>query len=301
MKDLKCQACDKNFSSKKMKLTCSQECSYKLRVMSRHVSHEPVEKICCDCSVTFADVTKRKTSTRCYDCARRNMVKTRKEKGSYIRSQEQNEKLSNSLKEKYKDGWNPNTPEHCEKLSNNMKNRWADGSMREKSKESSLKKYGVDHWTKSEGAKDKLSSISKGRKFSIEARKNMSIGASNRVRNKRELTYTSAKGGCREDLNGMYFRSCWEANFARILNLQGKKWEYEPATFALSSGKSYTPDFFCDGKYFELKGRMTENCYEKIRMFREEYPNVSIELIDSAKYDDLRVQYKHLIPFWEGK
>ena len=34
---------------------------------------------------------------------------------------------------------------------------------------------------------------------------------------------------------------------------------------------------------------------------KEQYPDVSIKIIDGVKYQELKVQYKNLLPFWEGK
>ena len=41
-----------------------------------------------------------------------------------------------------------------------------------------------------------------------------------------EVSFGYGKQGIREDLN-QFFRSNWEANVARTLNLEGIKWEYE--------------------------------------------------------------------------
>ena len=57
-----------------------------------------------------------------------------------------------------------------------------------------------------------------------------------------------AKGNKRADL-GMYFRSTWEANYARILNYENTEWGYETTRFPLRNENDelvavYTPDFF---------------------------------------------------------
>lgn len=110
----------------------------------------------------------------------------------------------------------------------------------------------------------------------------MSRSAQNRVRNKRETLHTSAAGGHREDL-GMYFRSRWKANFARVMKLQ-------------------TPDLLVDGTtYYELKGRWYEGHAEKVAKFREKYPEAPFVLIEEREYRELSKQYKVQIPEWEGK
>jgi hypothetical protein len=83
--------------------------------------------------------------------------------------------------------------------------------------------------------------------------------------------YRQTRGGKREDLNDRYFRSAWEANFARHLNFLVEngdimKWEYEPDTFEFTAIKrgtrSYLPDFKvwdtadAEPYYYEIKGWM---------------------------------------------
>lgn len=299
-----CEVCKLEFVYTKLKKskpdirTCSKECSYALRAKTRAACHDPVEKICSNCSESFFDTTKKKKSSKCASCVTKAMVATRRTKGSYTRTKEQNEKLSKAMQKKYDTGWNPNTPEHREKLSKGMKDRWADGSMRDKTVTTTLIRYGASHWTQSAEGKAKLSLILKGRKFSHESRHNMSKGASRRVRENNNH-YERGRGGFREDL-GHYVRSSWEANFARILKIQGKNYEYEPKTFVLASGKTYTPDFFVENMFYEVKGYLSEIAKNKIESFMKEYPDIKLQIIDATVYDDLRLLYRSKI-LWEGK
>lgn len=66
--------------------------------------------------------------------------------------------------------------------------------------------------------------------------------------------HSSGNYGYRKDLKTT-FRSSYEANFARLCNHFGWKWEYEPKSFKTSLG-FYTPDFFVKhfGGYVELRG-----------------------------------------------
>lgn len=269
-----------------------------LRSRTRNIKHEPVEKICLDCECNFQDTSKKKLVVRCKPCINNSMVATRYARGSYERSEEQNEKLSITLKTKYESGWNPNTEEHREKLSEGMKARWQDGSMRKKSVATTLEKYGVEHWAQSEEGKTVLSQRSRGRKFSDETRKNMSQGAARRIRENNNH-YERGNGGFREDL-GHYVRSNWEANFARILKIQGKSYEYEPKTFQIAEDKTYTPDFLVDGIFYEVKGYWTEKSKLKLESFVKIYPEIELQIIDGTKYNELREAYQDLI-HWEGK
>ncbi|MEV6313391.1 hypothetical protein AB0M10_32980 [Streptomyces sp. NPDC051840] len=56
--------------------------------------------------------------------------------------------------------------------------------------------------------------------------------------------------------DGTTFRSRLEADWARTLNLNNIRWEYEPETFTLPSGTTYIPDFRLPdlGTWIEVKG-----------------------------------------------
>ena len=299
-----CLVCDSEFTYEKQKpsqpskKTCSKKCSYSLRIKTRLEKHDTVEKVCKDCKNEFYDTSKKKLVQRCKPCINKGMVATRREQGSYQRTEEQNEKVSKTIKEKYKSGWNPNTQEHREKMSIGMKSRWEDGTMKEKSRKTFLENWGEDHWTKSSKGKNFLSNASKGKTFTDEARKNMSQGAARRIRENNNH-YEKGNGGRREDL-GHYVRSNWEANFARILKYQGKSYKYESKTFILSEGKTYTPDFIVDEIYYEIKGYWTPSSKEKFESFRKQYPEINVQIIESIQYDELRSQYRDKI-IWEGK
>ena len=269
-----CLICTAKFNvlfKKRSQKTCSKACSYKLRIDTRHSTHDPIEKICKDCNNLFQDTSKKKLVEKCGDCINKKMVATRQARGSYERTAEQNEKLSRTLKKKYESGWNPNTDELKSKMSINMKAAWASGSFREKSRRACLKKYGTDHWMQSEKAYKMLV---------------------------KRIQTSWAKQGYREDLD-CYFRSSWEANFARICNFEGKSWEYEPEIFDLGSDIRYTPDFRVGDAYFEIKGYNYPKGKDKIELFKAQYPNIQFELIDSTKYFELKRKYENLIKDWE--
>lgn len=228
-------------------------------------------------------------------CAYELGVKTRKNKGSYKRTEEQNKKLSKTLKEKY----NPNTPDVIQKFVVRVKKMWETGEMKRKQEKTCYKKYGTNHHMKSPYYKEMFSKMFANRKISKETRIKMSLSAQKRVRTKRETLYTNANGGTRKDL-GIYFRSNWEANFARILNYQNKEWEYEPISFTLSEG-SYTPDFKVGEQFIEIKGKIEEPFKKKIKEFRKLYSHVNLCVIHEKEYRQLAKKYKKLIPNWEGK
>jgi hypothetical protein len=86
------------------------------------------------------------------------------------------------------------------------------------------------------------------------------------------------RGGKRKDLDSIYLRCGWEANYARVLNLQEKMWEYEPRTFEfpLKRGtRYYTPDFYLinDDQWHEVKGWWNSKSKTQLRRFKKYYPD----------------------------
>ena len=123
-----------------------------------------------------------------------------------------------------------------------------------------------------------------------------------------------SKSGRRKDLNNQFFRSSWEANFARYLNFLKKtkniyKWEYEPDTFWFEGIKrgtrSYLPDFkVWDRKnsepyYYEIKGWMDKKSATQLKRMAKYYPAVKIVLIEKLQYDSIRRQLGRAILQWE--
>lgn len=128
--------------------------------------------------------------------------------------------------------------------------------------------------------------------------------------------FSRCRGGKRPDLGDQYFRSRWEANIARYLNLlmaSGEicRWEYEPDTFWFHKIKrgtrSYTPDFKVWEKkdsepyYIEVKGWMTKQSKTRLDRMKRYYPGVRIDLIEQSRYRQIMRTAKALIPEWEGE
>lgn len=300
---LKCTLCEKDFEieAKKAKKTCSKECAYKLRKESRQTEHNFTLRLCESCEEEFYDTSKTQLVKRCRSCVLKQGVETRKSKGSYKRTAEQNEAHSVLLKEKYASGELAVTDEHRKMISDAVKRSWETGDHQEKVKRTCQEKYGKDHWMKTDEARSLFSEIFTGREITDEHRHNMSLSQQKRLKDHNHPSYTSGKGGKREDLGGQYFRSMWEANFARVMNYEGKIWEYETKTFQLTSALSYTPDFLIDGVYYEIKGIESPSYIEKFALFKEIHPEIEIVVIDGTKYLEMTKKYKKLIKEWEGR
>lgn len=126
--------------------------------------------------------------------------------------------------------------------------------------------------------------------------------------------YSRSAGGRRDDLGGRYFRSSWEANYARYLNwlieqgeIQG--WEYEVDTFVFHGETrgaiTYKPDFKVterggDVIYHEVKGWMDGPSKTRLKRMKKHYPDVKVIVIGADEYKAVS-KWKGLIPNWETK
>jgi len=129
-----------------------------------------------------------------------------------------------------------------------------------------------------------------------------------------ELKPPCSKSGFRADL-GMYFRSTWEANFARVLIYNKKQIIYEKSHISINRNGVldcvYISDFEVDGKLIEIKGHAesseewTCNCVrcerdkKKINALKSQYPEIIIEIFGKKDYSEMASKYKILIPEWE--
>ena len=120
------------------------------------------------------------------------------------------------------------------------------------------------------------------------------------------------KGGRRADLGDTYFRSRWEANWARFLNAlvargEVTEWLYEAQTFEFPvkrGSRFYTPDFlvrYPDGReeFHEIKGYMDAKSATKIKRMRIHYPSVKLVVIDRKEYRRLAKVLAPWVPGWE--
>jgi hypothetical protein len=126
--------------------------------------------------------------------------------------------------------------------------------------------------------------------------------------------YGHIKQGIREDIGPEYFRSAWEANYARYLNfLLANKiiyaWEFESQTFWFQEIKrgvrSYLPDFKVWEKkdscpYFvEVKGWMDKKSATKLKRMGIYHPTIKIILVDKIEYRKICDSFSKIIKNWE--
>ena len=125
---------------------------------------------------------------------------------------------------------------------------------------------------------------------------------------------TTWKAGWREvGGNKKYYRSRWEANYARYLEwlrLQGEisGWSHEPETFwfeAIKRGvRSYLPDFRVwenDGSsnLHEVKGWMDSRSKTTLKRMAKYHPQETIILIREKDYNAIKKKVGALIEDWE--
>jgi len=101
-----------------------------------------------------------------------------------------------------------------------------------------------------------------------------------------------------------YFRSSWEANYARYLNFIKEPWKYEGKEweFPVKRGtRFYKCDFYLPtrNEYHEVKGYMDKQSKTKLNRMKKYYPEVKIVLIGADEYKEI-AKFKNLVSGWEG-
>jgi hypothetical protein len=111
-----------------------------------------------------------------------------------------------------------------------------------------------------------------------------------------------------------YYRSRWEANYARYLEwLKSRgeisEWLHEPETFwfeAIKRGvRSYKPDFRVwdnrgGSSLHEVKGWMDARSKTTLKRMAKYYPSEVIVIIDERQYRSIKKAVQGVIPDWEN-
>ena len=85
------------------------------------------------------------------------------------------------------------------------------------------------------------------------------------------------------------FRSTWEAQIAQWLDNNYYTWKYESERFYFEDC-SYLPDFYVNelNLFIEVKGRYTDKCIQKIKLFKENYPDLKFLIIDKKNLKEYK-------------
>ena len=110
-----------------------------------------------------------------------------------------------------------------------------------------------------------------------------------------------------------FYRSRWEANYARFLQWQRERgdvasWAHEPETFWFAGVKrgvlSYLPDFrvhYPDGRveYHEVKGWMTPRSKTALRRMAKHHPSITMRVVAADAYARIETGLGCVIQGWE--
>ena len=110
-----------------------------------------------------------------------------------------------------------------------------------------------------------------------------------------------------------YYKSRWEANYARYLQFLKEhgeiiEWEYEKDCFWFEEirrgTRSYLPDFKVTLKndsieYHEVKGWMDKRSKTKLKRMKKYHPEVVVKVIDSKWFKKNNSRIGKIIPAWE--
>ncbi len=159
----------------------------------------------------------------------------------------------------------------------------------------------------SEETKLKLSIANKGekngfygKKHSKESLEKMSIAQKKNARKGKDSNfYGKVYHGKRKyylTIDGINYlmRSTWEIKFAKYLDKNGIKWQYEPQTFELiidDKQLTYTPDFYLidSDEYIEIKGWWRDDAKLKFDEFIKKYNNIRISVYGKKELKSLGV------------
>lgn len=108
--------------------------------------------------------------------------------------------------------------------------------------------------------------------------------------------------GYRKDID-KFVRSTWEANFIRILKYKNINFEYEKRVCLNYNNAKlvYVVDFYLPkyNIYIEIKGKWDKTSLLKTKLFKEQFKNTKLFIIDKPLYFKIEKKYKHSISLWE--
>jgi len=115
-------------------------------------------------------------------------------------------------------------------------------------------------------------------------------------------TNPAVKGSRSAPTGAVHFAHQSEAEFAKILDFYGIRWEYEPRAFPLRwddegrATESFNPDFYLPDLdlYIELttlKQSLVTKKNRKLRRLRELYPGVHVKIFYGRDFRQLLLKY----------
>jgi len=290
---------------------------------------------CCICKKSFKAIRKRHLNqhnitfeeyVKMFPDAETTSFETRSTHRQKMTGKTHTPEVCKKLSEKIKASWknNPNQGKTGQKTPQEVKDKIAASLKGHSVSEETRAKIGLSGlgrkpWNKNltkfddERLQAMSQKIKEWNKVHFTAEIKLKISQTLKKRYADGMKIPQSRSAYREDLN-KYFRSKWEANFARALTFEGIIWEYEHKKFPFYDENGeiicvYTPDFFTD-HYIEIKGhaneanRWTCNCTRcerdkfKLMLMEEQYPDIPIEIVGRKEYSEIATKYS-TIPHWE--
>lgn len=95
------------------------------------------------------------------------------------------------------------------------------------------------------------------------------------------------------DETGHRVRSNWEKEIDLMLHEAGINYEYEPETFELPNGSTYTPDFIIDDRIvIEVKGWADERSRRKAELFMQTYLRFTYVVVGNELPSDIFIDWE---------
>lgn len=132
----------------------------------------------------------------------------------------------------------------------------------------------------------------KGKHLSKEHREKLSNARANNLINEFlpkewvHIKWYKVKNICNEEFS---VRGTWEVKVAQKLNDLGIYWiKAKPIKYKSDIIRNYTPDFFLPktNEYIEVKGRYTDSDKLKMKLVKEQHPNIRIYFLSQLRYND---------------
>lgn len=89
---------------------------------------------------------------------------------------------------------------------------------------------------------------------------------------------------------GIWMRSSWEIKYAKYLDKNNIKWQYEPKAFDLGN-TTYTPDFYLPKQnlWIEIKGWWRGDAKVKFNTFKRQYKNIKIDVLREKHLKSMKI------------
>lgn len=120
-----------------------------------------------------------------------------------------------------------------------------------------------------------------GKVFSKEHKENLRISHLGIFKGKKSPRFGKVSHSKYIKYKDIWMHSTWEVIYAKYLDKNNIKWQYESKAFDLGD-TTYTPDFYLPEKdlYIEVKGYWRVDAKNKFKLFQKLYSNITILIID---------------------